>query len=68
MMIEDEYVCIKALVVIEDSEYGYHVFAKHGYKEIYVNFHTESDDLILIMKQINKKFKEELKNMNFKGA
>lgn len=64
MMIEKEYVCIKTLVIMSDSEYGYNVYAKHGYKDISVNFHTESEDLILILKEINNIFK---KINNLKG-
>ena len=57
MIIEDEYVCIRNLVITEDSDYGFHIYAKHGYKDIEISFHTDSDDLILIMKAINKIFK-----------
>ena len=58
MMIEDEYICIKNLVIMSDSECGYHVYAKHGYKDISVDFNTDSEDLIMILKKINKIFKE----------
>lgn len=58
MMIEDEYICIKNLVIMSDSECGYHVYAKHGYKDISVDFNTDSEDLIMILKEINKIFKE----------
>lgn len=64
MMIENEYVCIKTLVIMSDSEYGYNVYAKHGYKDISVNFNTDSEDLILILKEINNIFK---KINNLKG-
>lgn len=64
MMIENEYVCIKTLVIMSDSEYGYNVYAKHGYKNISVNFNTDSEDLILILKEINNIFK---KINNLKG-
>ena len=57
MMIENEYICIKTLVIMSDSECGYHVYAEHGYKDISVSFHTESEDLILILKEINNIFK-----------
>ena len=49
MMIEDEYICIKNLVIMSDSECGYHVYAKHGYKDISVDFNTDSEDLIMIL-------------------
>lgn len=66
MIIEDEYICIKTLIIMSDSECGYHVYAKHGYKDISVNFYTDSDDLILIMKEINNIFEniesKEVKN------
>lgn len=58
MMIENEYICIKNLVIMSDSEYGFHVYAKHGYKDISVDFNTDSKDLIMILKEINKIFKE----------
>lgn len=58
MMIEDEYICIKNLVIMSDSEYGFHVYAKHGYKNISVDFNTDSEDLIMILKKINNIFKE----------
>lgn len=58
MIIEDKYVCIKTLVIMSDSEYGYNVYAKHGYKDISVNFNTDSEDLILILKEINNIFKK----------
>lgn len=58
MMIENEYICIKNLVIMSDSEYGYHVYAKHGYKDISVDFNTDSEDLIMILKKINNIFKE----------
>ena len=58
MMIEDEYICIKNLVIMSDSECGYHVYAKHGYKNISVDFNTDSEDLIMILKKINNIFKE----------
>ena len=56
MMIEDEYICIKNLVIMSDSEYGYQVYAKHGYKDISVNFNTDTNDLIKILKEINDIF------------
>ena len=58
MMIENEYISIKNLVIMSDSECGYHVYAKHGYKDISVDFNTDSEDLIMILKEINKIFKE----------
>lgn len=58
MMIEDEYICIKNLIIMSDSECGYHVYAKHGYKDISVDFNTDSEDLIIILKKINSIFKE----------
>ena len=58
MMIEDEYICIKNLVIMSDSECGYNVYAKHGYKDISVDFNTDSEDLIMILKKINNIFKE----------
>lgn len=58
MMIEDEYICIKNLVIMSDSECSYHVYAKHGYKDISVDFNTDSEDLIMILKKINNIFKE----------
>ena len=58
MMIEDEYICIKNLVIMSDSECGYNVYAKHGYKDISVDFYTDSEDLIMILKKINNIFKE----------
>ena len=58
MMIEDEYICIKNLVIMSDSECGYNVYAKHGYKDISVDFNTDSNDLIMILKKINNIFKE----------
>ena len=57
MMIENEYICIKNSIIISDSVYGFHVYAEHGYKDISVSFHTESEDLILILKEINNIFK-----------
>lgn len=70
MIIEDEYICIKTLVIMSDSEYGYHVYANHGYKNISIDFHTDSEDLILIMKEINNIFEniesKEVKNDNNK--
>ena len=56
MIIENEYVCIKTLVIMSDSEYGYNIYAKHGYKDISVNFNTETNDLIKIIKEINNIF------------
>lgn len=58
MMIKDEYICIKNLVIMSDSECGYNVYAKHGYKDISVDFKTDSEDLIMILKKINNIFKE----------
>lgn len=58
MMIKDEYICIKNLVIMSDSECGYNVYAKHGYKDISIDFYTDSEDLIMILKKINKIFKE----------
>lgn len=58
MIIENEYICIKNLVIMSDSECGYHVYAKHGYKDISVDFNTDSEDLIMILKKINNIFKE----------
>ena len=29
MIIENEYICIKTLIIMSDSEYGYNVYAKH---------------------------------------
>lgn len=58
MMIEDEYICIKNLVIMSNSECGYNVYAKHGYKDISVDFNTDSEDLIMILKEINNIFKE----------
>ena len=58
MMIKDEYICIKNLVIMSDSESGYNVYAKHGYKDISVDFNTDSEDLIMILKKINNIFKE----------
>lgn len=58
MMIENEYICIKTLVIMSDSECGYNVYAKHGYKDISVNFNTDSEDLIIILKEINNIFKK----------
>ena len=57
MIIEDEYICIETLIIMSDSEYGFHVYAKHGYKNISVDFYTDSNDLNLIMKKINNVFK-----------
>lgn len=58
MMIENEYICIKTLVIMSDSECGYNVYAKHGYKDISVNFNTDSEDLIIILKEINNIFRK----------
>lgn len=58
MIIENEYICIKNLIIISDSECGFEIYAKHGYKDITVNFHTDSEDLIMILKKINNIFKE----------
>ena len=58
MMIENEYICIKTLIIMSDSECGYNVYAKHGYKDISVNFNTDSEDLIIILKEINNIFKK----------
>lgn len=58
MKIEKEYICIKTLVIMSDSECGYNVYAKHGYKDISVNFKTDSEDLIIILKEINNIFKK----------
>ena len=71
MIIEDEYICINTLIIMSDSECGYNVYAKHGYKDISVNFYIDSDDLILIMKEINNIFEniesKEVKNDNNKN-
>lgn len=58
MIIENEYICIKTLIIMADSEYGYNVYAKHGYKDISVNFNTDSEDFIRILKEINNIFKK----------
>ena len=58
MMIENEYICIKNLIIMSDSEYVFHVYAEHGYKDISASFHTESEDLIMILKKVNNIFKE----------
>ena len=58
MIIENEYICIRTLIIMSDSEYGYNVYAKHGYKDISVNFNTDSEDFIKILKEINNIFKK----------
>ena len=59
MMIENEYICIKTLIIMSDGEYGFNIYAKHGYKDISINFETDSNNLIEILKEINKIFKNE---------
>ena len=58
MIIENEYICIKTLIIMSDSEYGYNVYAKHRDKDISINFNTDSEDFIKILKEINNIFKK----------
>ncbi len=57
MIIENEYMCIKTLIIMSNDECGFNIYAKHGYKDISINFETDSNDLIEILKEINKIFK-----------
>ena len=58
MIIENEYICIKTLIIMSDSEYGYNVYGKHRDKDISINFNTDSEDFIKILKEINNIFKK----------
>ena len=59
---EDNFLCIRTLVIQNDGEYGFHVYAKHGYCNIEVSFYTESEDLTVIINELNNILKNKEKS------
>lgn len=59
----DNYLCIDTLVIQSDSEYGYHIYVKHGYMpKVEFSFTTESKDLVTIINEINHILLNRVKN------
>lgn len=57
------YLPLDTLVLCADGEYGYHVYFKHGYKDLEFSFYTEYEDLSSLVNEILERIKEyEIKN------